>query len=86
MKRLHVHVSVADLAASIRFYKTLFGADPSITKDDYAKWMREDPRVNFAISTRRQPAGINHLGFQVESDEELYAMQKRKPAASCCAK
>jgi lactoylglutathione lyase len=94
MKRLHVHVSVADLAASIRFYQTIFGADPSVTKDDYAKWMLDDPRVNFAISTRRQPVGINHLGFQVESDAELHAMRAQLEAAdakmleereqSCC--
>jgi len=81
MKRLHVHVSVADLAASIRFNKTLFGADPSVTKQDYAKWMLEDPKVNFAISTRGQPVGINHLGMQVESDEELHAMRAQLEAA-----
>jgi len=81
MKRLHVHVSVADLPASIRFYTTIFGADPSVTKADYAKWMLEDPKVNFAISTRRQPVGINHLGFQVETDEELHAMRTQLQAA-----
>jgi hypothetical protein len=81
MKRLHVHVSVADLAASIRFYKILFSAEPSVTKEDYAKWMLEDPKVNFAISTRRQPVGINHLGFQVETDEELHAMRMQLEAA-----
>jgi catechol 2,3-dioxygenase-like lactoylglutathione lyase family enzyme len=81
MKRLHVHVSVADLAASIRFYQTLFCAEPSVTKEDYAKWMLEDPKVNFAISTRRQPVGINHLGFQVESEEELHAMRAQLEAA-----
>jgi catechol 2,3-dioxygenase-like lactoylglutathione lyase family enzyme len=81
MKRLHVHVSVADLAASIRFYKTIFGADPSVTKEDYAKWMLEDPKLNFAISTRRQPVGLNHLGFQVDSDEELHAMRTQLQAA-----
>jgi catechol 2,3-dioxygenase-like lactoylglutathione lyase family enzyme len=81
MKRLHVHVSVADLAASIRFYKTLFGAEPSVTEADYAKWMLEDPMVNFAISMCRQPVGINHLGFQVENDEELRAMRAQLEAA-----
>jgi catechol 2,3-dioxygenase-like lactoylglutathione lyase family enzyme len=81
MKRLHVHVSVADLAASIRFYKTIFGADPSVTKEDYAKWMLEDPKLNFAISTRRQAVGLNHLGFQVDSDEELHAMRTQLQAA-----
>jgi len=81
MKRFHVHVSVADLSGSIRFYSELFGAEPSLRKPDYAKWMLEDPRVNFAISTHRQPDGINHLGFQVESDEELRGMRARLLAA-----
>jgi len=71
MKRFHVHVSVGDLEQSIRFYSTLFGADPAVTKPDYAKWMLEDPRVNFAISTGRTRMGINHLGLQTDSDEEL---------------
>lgn len=94
MKRLHVHVSVKDLSESIRFYRTLFGAEPSVTQPDYAKWMLEDPRVNFAISMNRQPAGLNHLGFQVESDEELRGMRAQLQAAdarmveegeqSCC--
>jgi catechol 2,3-dioxygenase-like lactoylglutathione lyase family enzyme len=75
MKRLHVHVSVKDLSASIRFYRTLFDAEPVVTKPDYAKWMLEDPRVNFAISTHRQPVGVNHFGFQVETDEELRGMR-----------
>ena len=75
MKRLHVHVSVTDLPASILFYQKLFGASPTVTKSDYAKWMLEDPKVNFAISTQRQPIGVNHLGIQVESDEELRAME-----------
>jgi catechol 2,3-dioxygenase-like lactoylglutathione lyase family enzyme len=81
MKRLHVHVSVKDLPASIRFYKTLFGAEPVVSKPDYAKWMLEDPRVNFAISTLRQPVGVNHLGFQVDSDEELRDMRAQLEAA-----
>jgi catechol 2,3-dioxygenase-like lactoylglutathione lyase family enzyme len=81
MKRLHVHVSVDDIAASIQFYNTLFAAEPTVTKPDYAKWMLEDPRVNFAISTRRQPVGINHLGFQVDSDEELRGMRAQLEAA-----
>src|ERR1022692_1051167 len=81
MKRLHVHVSVKDLAASIRFYQTLFGAEPAVTKPDYAKWMLEDPRVNFAISTHRQPVGVNHLGFQVDTDEELRGMRAQLEAA-----
>ena len=66
MKRLHVHMSVGDLDESIRFYSTLFAAQPTIRQSDYAKWMLEDPRVNFGISTHRQPVGVNHLGFQVE--------------------
>jgi len=81
MKRLHVHVSVKNLPASIRFYQTLFGVEPAVIKVDYAKWMLEDPRVNFAISTHRQPVGVNHLGFQVDSDEELRGMRAQLEAA-----
>src|ERR1700733_9651607 len=81
MKRLHVHVSVKDLATSIRFYQTLFDAEPAVTKPDYAKWMLEDPRLNFAISTRRQTLGINHLGFQVDTGEELRDMRAQLDAA-----
>src|ERR1700689_1325680 len=81
MKRLHVHVSVNDLPASIRFYRNLFAAEPVVTKPDYAKWMLEDPRVNFAISTNRQPPGVNHLGFQVDTDEELRGMRAQLEAA-----
>jgi hypothetical protein len=81
MKRLHVHVSVKDLSASIRFYRILFAAEPVVSQPDYAKWMLEDPRVNFAISTHRQPVGVNHLGFQVESDEELRGMRAQLEAA-----
>ncbi len=80
MKRFHVHVAVEDLAASIRFYSTLFAAKPSVLKPDYAKWMLEDPRVNFAISRRGAPPGIEHLGIQVDDDAELqevYARLKR---------
>jgi catechol 2,3-dioxygenase-like lactoylglutathione lyase family enzyme len=81
MKRLHVHVSVKDLAASMRFYQTLFGAEPTVTKPDYAKWMAEDPRVNFAISMHRQPVGVDHMGFQVDTDEELRGMRVQLEAA-----
>jgi catechol 2,3-dioxygenase-like lactoylglutathione lyase family enzyme len=81
MKRLHVHISVQDLSTSIRFYQTLFGAEPTVTKTDYAKWMLEDPRVNFAISMHRQPVGVNHLGFQVDTDEELRGMHAQLDAA-----
>ena len=71
MKRFHVHVAVEDLAASIRFYSTLFGTEPAVVKGDYAKWMLEDPRVNFAISQRGGKVGVNHLGLQTDSDAEL---------------
>ena len=72
MKRLHVHVGVADLDRSVAFYSTLFGAQPTVVKDDYAKWMLDDPRVNFAISTGQDPEkGVRHLGIQSESQEEL---------------
>jgi len=81
MKRLHVHVSVEDLAESIGFYRTLFGAEPSVREADYAKWMLEDPRVNFAISARGRPAGLDHLGLQVESDSELREVACRLAAA-----
>jgi len=66
MKRFHVHVSVSDLQKSIRFYSSMFGAQPTVAKDDYAKWMLDDPRVNFAISIRSSQHGVNHLGMQVE--------------------
>jgi catechol 2,3-dioxygenase-like lactoylglutathione lyase family enzyme len=71
MKRLHVHVAVHDLQQSIRFYSALFGAEPAVKKDDYAKWMLDDPRVNFAISARGGKAGIDHLGIQAENGAEL---------------
>ena len=77
MKRFHVHVSVPDLAAGIRFYSTLFAAEPTVHKDDYAKWMLDDPRVNFAISTRGGQGGVNHLGFQVDSSAELSTWKPR---------
>jgi catechol 2,3-dioxygenase-like lactoylglutathione lyase family enzyme len=81
MKRFHVHVSVTDLSESIHFYSKLFGGEPTVRKPDYAKWMLEDPRVNFAISSHRQPVGVNHLGFQVDSNEELRGMQTQLQAA-----
>ena len=81
MKRLHVHVNVEDLAESIGFYSTLFAAEPTVRKDDYAKWMLDDPSVNFAISDRRDKAGINHLGIQVDDDEELSELSERLSAA-----
>ena len=81
MKRFHVHVAVPDLGAGIRFYTTLFGAEPTVRKDDYAKWMLDEPRINFAISRRAGPTGVNHLGFQVDSDEELEALHANLEAA-----
>jgi catechol 2,3-dioxygenase-like lactoylglutathione lyase family enzyme len=71
LKRLHVNVAVEDLDASIKFYSTLFAAEPSVRKPDYAKWMLDDPRVNFAIATRGEKKGIDHLGIQVENEAEL---------------
>jgi hypothetical protein len=94
MKRFHVHVAVPQLQEGIRFYSTLFGAEPTVMKDDYAKWMLEDPRVNFAISERNGRPGINHLGFQVDEAAELDEIHARLSAAdegviaeknvSCC--
>jgi catechol 2,3-dioxygenase-like lactoylglutathione lyase family enzyme len=94
MKRFHVHVSVQDLAASIRFYSSVFGVEPAVVKPDYAKWMLDDPRVNFAISQRSATLGVNHLGIQVDSAEELAALRAQvasahirardEVAASCC--
>ena len=81
MKRMHLHVSVPDLARSIEFYAVLFGAPPSIVKTDYAKWMLEDPRVNFAISERGGAAGIDHVGIQAETAVELAELAGRLKAA-----
>jgi len=81
MKRFHVHVAVSDLAQSTRFYSALFGVPPAVLKDDYAKWMLDDPRINFAISERANAAGVNHLGFQAESEEELEEIHARLKAA-----
>src|SRR5712671_2766811 len=94
MKRLHVHVAVHDLQQSIRFYSTLFATEPTVAKDDYAKWQLDDPRVNFAISTRGKKAGLDHLGIQADSDTELEEIGSRlaqadvalmpQKGASCC--
>lgn len=82
MKRLHVHVGVNDLDQSIAFYSTLFGARPSVTKSDYAKWMLDDPRMNFAISSGQHATkGIEHLGIQAESADELAEVYGRLNAA-----
>lgn len=82
MKRFHVHVAVADLAASIRFYSSLFAAEPALVKDDYAKWMLDDPRVNFAISQRGGRVGVNHLGLQTDSDDELEQLSAQLQGAA----
>jgi catechol 2,3-dioxygenase-like lactoylglutathione lyase family enzyme len=81
MKRLHVHVAVADLEASVGFYSQLFGSRPTVEKPDYAKWMLDDPRVNFAVSARGLEPGLDHLGIQVESGEELGELHRRLDAA-----
>ena len=85
MKRFHVHVAVDDLDANVRFYSTVFGARPTVQKADYAKWMLEDPRINFAISMRGAKVGVDHLGFQVDSDEELTALRSQAAAAEIAA-
>jgi len=85
MKRFHVHISVLDLPESVRFYSSLFGTPPSVEKGDYAKWMLDDPRINFAISTRGHASGINHLGFQVDSDEELKDLRAHVSKAGIAA-
>jgi catechol-2,3-dioxygenase len=77
MKRFHIHVGVKDLNHSVQFYSTLFGQQPSKLKEDYAKWMLEDPRINFAISTRTTEEGIDHLGFQVDESKELTELTER---------
>ena len=95
MKRFHVHLGVPDLSASIRFYSALFGMAPTVEKPDYAKWMLDDPRINFAISHRSARAGLNHLGLQAESADELAAIRSQfaradeasvydEPNVSCC--
>src|ERR1700757_1971501 len=81
MKRLHVHVKVNDLTQSRRFYSTLFASEPSVVKPDYAKWMLDDPRVNFAISARGKTHGLDHLGIQAESAGELSEIYARLQAA-----
>jgi len=81
MKRFHVHTHVQDLQASIAFYSRLFGAQPARIEADYAKWMLEDPRLNFAISTRGDKPGVDHFGMQVDSQEELAALRSQAQAA-----
>ena len=77
MKRMHVHIAVSDLQQSITFYSALFAAQPTVLKLDYAKWMLDDPRVNFAISARGRQAGLDHLGIQVEDKDELAEVYAR---------
>ena len=94
MKRFHVHAHVEDLEASVAFYSRLFAAAPTRLESDYAKWMLEDPRINFAISTRGGKPGVDHLGFQTDTEEELGELKARAEAAdlalldegetSCC--
>jgi catechol 2,3-dioxygenase-like lactoylglutathione lyase family enzyme len=82
MKRFHVHVAVDDLPASIGFYSKLFGKEPAKQQPDYAKWILDDPRLNFAISSRGHSAGVNHFGFQAESPEELAGLKQLAEAAA----
>jgi hypothetical protein len=94
MKRFHVHTHVEDLQASIAFYSKMFASEPVRTESDYAKWMLEDPRINFAISTRGGKPGVDHLGIQTDTEEELVELKARAEAAdmtlldvgetSCC--
>src|SRR4051812_7962414 len=77
MKRMHVHVAVPDISDAIGFYSELFATQPAVVKPDYAKWMLDDPRVNFAISTRGKQPGLDHLGIQVESRDELQEVYGR---------
>ena len=81
MKRFHVHLHVDDLAKSVAFYSKLFAAEPARIEGDYAKWMLDDPRINFAISTRGASSGVDHLGFQTDDAEELAALKARAEAA-----
>jgi catechol 2,3-dioxygenase-like lactoylglutathione lyase family enzyme len=94
MKRFHAHVRVDDLQSSVRFYSTLFGKEPAVLRTDYAKWMLDDPRLNFAITSCSTSPGLDHLGLQVESDEDLTTIAGRLESAgqsvakqqnaSCC--
>lgn len=94
MKRFHVHVSVKDLQEGVRFYSAMFGQQPTVVKNDYAKWMLDDPRVNFAISNRSAKTGVDHLGIQAENAEELTGVEAdlhrasdavlAQPATACC--
>ncbi len=94
MKRIHINVGVADIERSVEFYRTLFGVAPTVHKSDYAKWLLEDPRVNFSINLTESRRGVDHIGMQAETGEELAEIQARlaaaqeatyeQPAAECC--
>jgi catechol-2,3-dioxygenase len=94
MKRLHIHLSVDNLEQNINFYSTMFGCQPTVQHDDYAKWMLEDPRVNFAISNRNEKLGLDHLGIQADNEAELQGIKQQLNAtqtpieaqegAACC--
>ena len=94
MSRLHVHIAVDDMEQNIRFYSALFGTQPAVSKDDYAKWDLQDPAVNFAISKRGATAGVEHVGIQADNDDELTAIRTRlqqagitgeeQQATACC--
>jgi predicted lactoylglutathione lyase len=94
MKRFHINISVADLNSSTEFYNILFGVEPTVLKDDYAKWMLEDPRINFSIDVSKKQSGVNHVGLQADTMEELETIQSRlrearektfdQPDAECC--
>lgn len=94
MSRLHVHIAVDNLEQNIRFYRALFGCEPTVSKPDYAKWELADPAVNFAISSRGNRSGVDHIGIQADSDAELAAIRSRleqaniagreQPGSACC--
>ena len=94
MSRFHIHIAVDDIQKSVNFYSAVFGSQPSVLKDDYAKWALEDPRLNFAISTRGKNKGLDHIGLQAESDAELQTIRQRleqagiqglaQEATTCC--
>ncbi len=94
MKRMHMHIAVKELSSSIQFYSTLFGCAPSVQKEDYAKWRLSDPQVNFALSINNKKAGLDHIGIEVDTEEELAVIStaladaeieaSEEHAASCC--
>lgn len=94
MKRIHIHTSTNDLPSTIQYYSALFAAPPSLEKPDYAKWLLDDPRVNFSVSNRASKTGVSHLGIQVESDSELQEVRdnvgkitqqvQEESGAHCC--